>query len=95
MQLREYFVYMMANHSRTLYTGVTRDLARRVSQHKEKVTEGFTKRYSIRRLVYFERYSDIHLAIAREKQIKGWRREKKVALVEAENPHWEDLSADW
>jgi putative endonuclease len=93
---REFFVYLMSNVSRTLYVGVTNDLERRVWQHKEKATsDSFTARYNVTMLVHVETFSDVRQAIAREKEIKGWRREKKVALIESENPGWLDLSADW
>lgn len=85
----------MASKLRTLYTGVTNDLERRVCQHKEKTQESFTKRYNVTRLVYFEDFRDIGDAIAREKQIKGWRRSKKIALIESQNPKWKDLSDGW
>ncbi len=90
-----YFVYIMTNHSRTLYIGVTNNLERRVSQHKQGEIEGFTKRYNIRRLVYFEESSDVRVAIEREKQLKGWLRQKKIDLIESSNPGWKDLSEDW
>ena len=93
---KEYYVYLMASHRRTLYVGVTNDLERRVRQHKTKSNpESFTARYNVNRLVYYEAYGDIHEAIAREKQIKGWRRSKKVALIESTNTQWRDLSLDW
>lgn len=85
----------MASRSHTLYVGVTGDLRRRVFQHKWREHEGFTARYNCDRLVWFERYSDVHEAIAREKELKGWRREKKIALIGAANPTWEDLSRTW
>jgi len=92
---RNYYVYILSNASKTLYTGVTNNLERRVSQHKQKLTPGFTMKYHITRLVYFEVYNDIRDAIAREKQIKGWLRAKKLALIESGNPSWRDLSMDW
>jgi len=92
---RSYYVYILTNASRTLYTGVTNDLERRVLEHKRKLIPGFTRRYNLTRLVYFEEFGDIRDAIAREKQIKGWLRARKVALIEATNPTWKDLSADW
>ena len=95
MHDKEYYVYIMTNFSRTLYTGVTNDLERRVWQHKKKVLPGFTSKYNITKLVYFEKTSDIHAAIAREKQIKGWTRKKKIALIESLNPEWDDLTEDW
>lgn len=85
----------MTNKSRTLYTGVTNNLERRVYEHKHGLVPGFTKKYHITRLVYFEDTPDIQAAIAREKQIKGWLRAKKVALIESVNPKWDDLSAEW
>lgn len=92
--MKIYFVYILASRSRRLYTGVTNDLARRVFEHKSKAAPGFTARYNIRRLVYFEETNDAQAAIGREKQIKGWLREKKVALIESVNPAWEDLAAE-
>lgn len=89
------FVYIMTNHSRTLYTGVTNNLLRRVQEHKQKVLPGFTQKYKITQLVYFEQTADIRLAIAREKQIKGWLRKKKIDLIESLNPEWKDLSEGW
>ena len=93
--MRECHVYIMANRSRTLYTGVTSNLLRRVYEHKHKLIPGFTSKYNITRLVYFASFPDIRTAIAREKQIKGRLRSKKIALIEAENPNWDDLSAGW
>src|SRR4051812_48319875 len=90
-----YFVYILTNHSRTLYTGVTSNIEQRVSQHKQKLLAGFTAKYNINHLVWFEDFADVTEAIACEKQIKGWTRLKKVALIESDNPHWEDLSRDW
>jgi putative endonuclease len=93
--MKSYHVYIKTNLSRTLYTGVTNNLVRRVSEHKSKEIPGFTQKYNITRLVYFEKTDDIRIAIAREKQIKGWLRAKKIALIESINPNWEDLSEDW
>ena len=85
----------MTNKSnRVLYTGVTNDLKRRVYEHKEKLVEGFTKRYNVGKLVYYEVWEDIENAILREKQIKGWLRRKKIALIESTNPEWMDLSLE-
>jgi putative endonuclease len=95
MHERTYFAYIMASRSHTLYIGVTGDLHKRVFQHKWKEHEGFTARYNCDRLVWFERYQDVVKAIAREKELKGWRRSKKVALIESANPAWVDLSRDW
>jgi putative endonuclease len=83
--MRDYYVYIMTNYSRTLYTGVTNDLRRRMYEHKQKLVPGFTSKYNINRLVYCETTSDVRVAIAREKQIKGWLRAKKIALIESAN----------
>ncbi len=87
----KYFVYLMTNPSRTLYVGVTNNLDRRVFEHKSKSIPGFTRTYNITKLVYFEEFSDIRYAIVREKQIKSWRRQKKLALIESTNPAWEEI----
>lgn len=87
-----YFVYIMTNKSQTLYIGVTNNLERRVFEHKNHLIKGFTRKYKINKLVYFEETSDVTVAVAREKQIKGWKREKKIALIESMNPGWKDLS---
>jgi putative endonuclease len=92
---RTYYVYIMASKSRALYTGVTRDLTRRVSEHKQKLVRGFTSAYNINRLVCYEDFRDIRAAIRREKEIKAWRRSKKMALIESRNPTWRDLSEAW
>jgi putative endonuclease len=92
---RHNYVYIMTNRSRTLYTGVTNDLQRRVFEHKRKLADGFTKKYDITRLVWYEESHDIRAAIASEKRIKGWLRAKKVALIESMNPNWMDLSDGW
>ena len=93
--MREYHVYIMSNRSRTLYTGVTGNLAQRVYTHKKKSVPGFTSRYNMTRLVYAEATDDVGAAIHREKQIKGWLRAKKIALIESLNPEWDDLSETW
>jgi putative endonuclease len=93
--MRQYYVYIMTNNSRTLYTGVTDNLIRRVHEHKNKLVEGFTKKYNITKLVHYEITRDVQAAIRREKQIKGWLRRKKIALIEAGNPEWKDLSEGW
>ena len=90
--MRQYYVYIMASRGRTLYVGVTNDLERRVYEHKQGLASGFTGRYKVTKLVYHEATSDVRSAIAREKQLKAWRRKKKVALVESINPEWKDLS---
>jgi Predicted endonuclease containing a URI domain len=89
---KEYFVYIMTNkNNSTLYTRVTNDLKRRVFEHKNKLIEGFTKKYNIYKLVFYEVYDDINNAIAREKQIKGGSRAKKIKLIEEMNSRWNDL----
>ena len=91
-----YYVYILANwNNKVIYTGITNNLERRVYEHKNKLIEGFTKKYNFKKLVYFDSTSDIRAAIEREKQIKGWTREKKNELIEAMNPQWEDLSNKW
>ncbi len=94
-QERQYHVYIIASRSRALYIGATSDLIRRIHQHRTQACAGHASRYRIHRLVHLEATGDIHAAIAREKQLKGWRREKKVRLIEALNPTWEDLAAGW
>jgi len=91
----QYYVYIMTNKSGTLYVGLSNNLKQRVQQHKTKLVEGFTKRYNINSLLYFEMFSDINSAIAREKTIKGWLRKKKIDLISSVNPNWRDLSEDW
>lgn len=93
--MTQYYVYIMTNNSGTLYTGVTNDLVRRVYKHKHKLVPGFTRRYNISRLVYFESTSDVQAALTREKQIKGWARAKKLTLIESVNPMGRDLSEGW
>jgi putative endonuclease len=92
---RRYFVYIVTNPSRTLYTGITNSLRRRVREHKERRADGFTAKYNIGRLVYFESFGDVRNAIEREKQMKAWTRAKRVALIESLNPKWDDLSREW
>ena len=92
---KRYHVYIMASRSRILYVGVTGFLMARALQHKAGAVDGFTKKYEIHRLVYYETFQYVNSAIAREKQIKGWRREKKIARIAAGNPTWEDLAAEW
>ncbi len=93
--MKSYFVYILASKSRVLYVGVTNDILRRVAEHRSKNTPGFTSRYNINLLVYCEETESIIAAIEREKEIKGWRRKKKISLIESQNPAWEDLSAGW
>lgn len=90
---KRYYVYIATNPSRTLYVGGTSDLLRRTAEHQAKEHRGFTSRYNIGQLVYFEETADVMSAIAREKQLKGWARWKKVALIESLNPTWADLGA--
>jgi putative endonuclease len=90
--MKSYGVYILTNHSRTLYIGVTNNLRRRIFEHKTKLNPGFTSKYNIDQLVYYEHFSSIRRAIAREKQLKGWRRSRKIELIESMNPHWDDLS---
>ena len=92
---KTYFVYIMTNRSKTLYTGVTNNLIRRVREHKMGTGSCFAARYKVDRLVYFERFKDVHNAIDREKRIKGWLRVKKIALIVSVNPAWRDLSQEW
>jgi len=93
--MEQYFVYIMTNISRTLYIGVTNNLERRVYEHKQKLLPGFTKRYNITSLAYFESTPDVRGAITREKQLKGWLRSKKIAVIENMNPQWKDLAEGW
>jgi putative endonuclease len=90
-----YFVYIMTNRSKTLYIGVTNSLIRRVREHKSGTGSDFSAKYKLDRLVNFERFADVHRAIGREKQIKGWFRIRKIALIVAVNPAWRDLSLEW
>jgi putative endonuclease len=100
MKLYQYYIYILANVNNTvLYTGVTNDLVRRVFEHKKKIIQGFTSKYNVNKLVYFEIFDFIDLAIKREKQIKGYARHKKDALIDTLNPNWDDLyindKIDW
>ncbi len=90
-----YFVYIVSSNSGTLYIGITNDIERRMREHKSGEFEGFASKYGCTRLVYYERYDQVLRAISREKQLKGWRREKKIALIEKLNPRWEDLAESW
>ena len=95
MSMRLYSVYIMASRSRVLYVGVTNDLVRRVDEHKRGLGGRFTSRYRVTRLVHREEFTRIGDAIAREKALKGWRRSRKVALIERSNPAWRDLAEGW
>ncbi len=93
---KSYYVYIMASkRNGTLYTGVTRDLERRVNEHKNNIINGFTSKYNIHNLVYYEETNDINEALEYEKRIKGWLRKKKIVLIETNNPKWEDLAQNW
>ena len=93
--MKYYWVYVMSGRTRTLYIGVTDDIERRTYEHRHKSFPGFTSKYRLDRLVYFEEHADIRDAIERERQIKSWRREKKLALIKSLNPSWRDLSLNW
>ncbi len=95
MRSGQYYVYIMTNMSGTLYIGMTNDIDRRVYEHRNKVADGFTKKYNITKLKYFEIFSDARQAIIRETELKGWRREKKFELISSVNPTWGDLSSNW
>ena len=95
MGKKTFYVYILSNLHRTLYTGVTNDILQRMLAHKQGTGSKFAKRYNINRLVYFEETDEAYAAIAREKQIKGWKRQKKLELIESINPDWKDLSSDW
>lgn len=90
--MNNYYVYIMTNNSKTLYIGVTNDLVRRIYEHKNKMIDGFTKKYNITKLVYYEVFNSIEDAIRREKQLKNWHRQWKINLIEASNNDWKDLS---
>ena len=91
-----YYVYILTNQYNTVvYTGVTNNLERRLYEHRNHLVDGFTKRYNLNKLIYFETTSDVRSAIEREKQIKGWTRAKKNALIESVNPKWNDISQEW
>ncbi len=93
--MADYYVYILTNRSDTLYTGVTNNLERRMYEHKQKTLKGFTEKYNLDTLVYDETTGDVRSAIMREKEIKGWTRAKKIALIESANPQWRDLSDGW
>jgi putative endonuclease len=91
----KFWVYILVSRSGTLYVGITGYLDRRIMQHKMDSIEGFTNKYKVHRLVYYETYDQVQRALGREKQLKGWRREKKIALIEKMNPRWQDLAENW
>lgn len=92
---KTYYVYILSSQRRVLYIGITSHIERRVRQHKSHAFGGFTAKYNVTNLVYLERYSSVGKAIHREKELKDWRREKKIALIESSNPKWNDLSYGW
>ena len=93
--MKTYYVYIMTNkYNRVLYTGITNDLARRVYEHKNKIIKGFTYKYNVNKLVYYEYTNEVTRAIEREKQIKGWLRKKKIDLIETMNKEWKDLGIE-
>ena len=93
---RIYYIYLIANwNNKVMYAGVTNNLERRIYEHKNKLVRGFTEKYNVNKLVYYEQAKDVVSAIAREKEIKKWRREKKNQLVNKTNPSWKDLSSEW
>ena len=93
--MKSYYVYIMTNLPKTLYTGVTNDLIRRVFEHKQGVGSQFTRKYRMTHLIHFEETQDVQTALTREKQIKGWTRAKKLDLINVNNPAWKDLATDW
>jgi putative endonuclease len=95
MRERCYYTYIVASRTHVLYIGVTGSIEKRMAEHKAKATQGFTAKYNCNRLVWFERYDSPGAAIAREKELKGWRRARKLALIERTNPTWIDLSENW
>ncbi len=91
--MNNYFIYILTNElNNVIYTGITNDITRRIFEHKNKLVKGFTSRYNIDKLVYYEETSSINSALEREKQIKGWLKKKKITLIESNNPLWKDLS---
>ncbi len=95
MEEKEGFVYILGSESLVLYIGVTSDLEKRIYEHKNKLVDGFTKKYNVHRLLYYEGQGSMYEAICREKQLKGWKRSKKIALIKKSNPYYKDLSLDW
>jgi len=93
--MKRYYVYILASETGTLYIGVTNDLQRRIYEHKHGLIKGFTKKYSVTRLAYYEETPEVNEAITREKEIKKWRRGKKIDLIKSTNPEWKDLSDGW
>ena len=93
--MKTYYIYIMTNHAGTLYTDITNNLEHRIYEHKHKQVPGFASKYNVTKLVYYEEGNDENAALAREKEIKGWQRSKKVELIESKNPEWKDLSLAW
>ena len=94
--MQQYYTYIMTNSkNKVMYIGVTNNIQRRIYEHKNKTADGFTKKYNVNKLVFYETTNDARIAIEREKELKGWKREKKNALAESMNPEWKDLSLDW
>ncbi len=94
--MKQYYVYILTNKTNNvLYIGVTNDLVRRMYEHKNKLVEGFTKKYNLKKLVYFEVTDDVKSAITREKQLKNWHRDWKINIINEQNPDWKDLSEEW
>lgn len=93
--MKTYYIYIITNHSRTLYIGVTNNLERRMYEHKNKLVEGFSKRYNLTKLIYYENCSNINDAIKREKQLKNWHRDWKINLIDSFNPAWKNLSIEF
>lgn len=93
--MKDYYVYILTSKKNTvLYTGITNDLVKRVYEHKQNLISGFTKKYNVHKLVYYEQYNDVYEAITREKRIKEWKRQWKIELIEKSNPNWKDLYND-
>jgi putative endonuclease len=95
MKEHQYYIYIVSSNSGTLYIGITKNLYRRILQHKAGKIQGFTATYHCNRLVYYESFNEVQKAIAREKQLKGWTRRKKIALIESANPRWQDIAEKW
>ena len=95
MKEHVYYTYIVCSRSGTLYIGMTNSIYRRAMEHKRGEIKGFASKYHCDRLVYYEKFDDVHKAIGREKQLKGWGRAKKIALIESVNPRWEDLAETW
>jgi putative endonuclease len=93
--MREYYVYILTNVSRTLYIGITNDLVRRIEEHRSGLGSDFTRRYHVHQLVYYESTNSVWAAIEREKELKSWRRSRKIDLINEKNPEWKDLASDW